>query len=59
MANEILFREETEKALQLTRGIANKGFGGMQRVVTCFNFSYILIGNRPQLSEAVSFAESD
>jgi len=32
----------------LTRGIANKGFSGMRRVVARFNFSCILIGNRPQ-----------
>jgi hypothetical protein len=31
-----------------TRGIANKGLSGMWRVVVRFNFSCILIGNRPQ-----------
>jgi len=31
-----------------TSGIANKGFSGMRRVVARFNFSCILIGNRPQ-----------
>ena len=30
------------------RGIANKGFNGMRRVVARFNFSCTLIGNRPQ-----------
>jgi hypothetical protein len=30
-----------------TRGIVNKGFNGMQRVVPRFNFSCALIGNRP------------
>jgi hypothetical protein len=31
-----------------TRGIANKGFSGMRRVVARFNFSCNLTGNRPQ-----------
>jgi hypothetical protein len=32
----------------LTRGIANKGFRGMRRVVARFNISCNLTGNRPQ-----------
>ena len=32
----------------VTRGIANKGFSGMRRVVARFNFSCNLIGNHPQ-----------
>jgi len=36
------------KAQQPTRGIANKGFSGMRRVVVRFNFSWNLTGNRPQ-----------
>ncbi len=32
----------------LTRGIANKGFRGMRRVVARFNFLCNLTGNRPQ-----------
>ena len=35
-------------AQHTTRGIANKGFSGMRRVVARFNFSCNLIGNRPQ-----------
>jgi hypothetical protein len=31
-----------------THNIANKGFSGMRKVVTSFNFSCTLIGNRPQ-----------
>jgi len=31
-----------------THNIAKKGFCGMRRVVTRFNFSCNLIGNRPQ-----------
>jgi len=31
-----------------TRGIANKGFSGMRKVVVRFNFSCNLTGNRPQ-----------
>ena len=31
-----------------TSGIANKGFSGMRRFIARFNFSFILIGYRPQ-----------
>jgi hypothetical protein len=31
-----------------TNNIANKGLSGMRRFVARFNFSYILIRNRPQ-----------
>ncbi len=31
-----------------THNIANKGFRGMRRFVTRFNFSCTLIGNHPQ-----------
>ncbi len=36
------------KALQVTCGIANKGFSGMRMFVARFNVSFTLIGNRPQ-----------
>lgn len=39
---------ENKKGQLVTRGIANKGFRGMRRVVARFNFSCSLIGNRPQ-----------
>ena len=32
----------------VTRGIANKGFSGMRKVVARFNFSCNLKGNHPQ-----------
>jgi hypothetical protein len=32
----------------ITHNIANKGFSGMRRFVTRFNFWCTLIGNRPQ-----------
>ncbi len=32
----------------ITRGIANKGFSGIRRVVARFKFSCTWIGNRPQ-----------
>jgi hypothetical protein len=41
----ILKRKNNERP---TRGIANKGFSGMRRVVARFNFSCNLIGNLPQ-----------
>ncbi len=31
----------------ITRGIANKGFSGIGRVIARFSFSCTLIGNRP------------
>jgi hypothetical protein len=31
-----------------TYNIANKGFSGMRKVAARFNFSCIMIGNRPQ-----------
>ena len=34
---------------QVTRGIANKGFSGMRRVVARFNFSCNLIGIKPEI----------
>jgi hypothetical protein len=37
----------TNKTLLVTRGIANKGFSGMRKVVARFNISCNLIGNRP------------
>jgi hypothetical protein len=40
--------QDRKEAQQVTRGIANKGFGGMRRVVTRFNFSRNLIGNHQQ-----------
>lgn len=46
---KIYLKPLTDKNAQLvTRGIVNKGFSGMRRFVTRFNFSYTLIGNRPQ-----------
>ena len=40
--------DEITKPLHTTHNIANKGFSGMRRFVARFNFSSILIGNRPQ-----------
>ena len=41
-------RLENNNGQRTTRGIANKGFSGMRKVVARFNFSCNLIGNRPQ-----------
>ena len=41
-------RLEINNGQRTTRGIANKGFSGMRRVVARFNFSCNLTGNRPQ-----------
>ena len=43
-----LLKMSENKAQPITRGIANKGFSGMRRVVARFNFSCNLIGNHPQ-----------
>ena len=42
------FGLEKNKKLPPTRGIANKGFSGIRKVVARSNFSCTLIGNRPQ-----------
>lgn len=39
---------ERIKAERTTRGITNKGFSGLRKVVARFNFSCTLTGNRPQ-----------
>lgn len=40
--------DSNNKAQPTTRGIANKGFSGMRRLVIHFNFSLILIENCTQ-----------
>jgi len=43
-----------QEAQPVTHNIANKGFSGMRRLLTRFNFSCNLIGNHPQSLTALT-----